>query len=120
VRVFGEYAHNLHTWVDFCISFINDPKRCPTTGDKDESGAHVLGHRQFRFDARPDTELLQRRTFNGSTNAGVEVAADFMFWPTPDRKLGWFLEPSYSFSFIGGHEQSLGVSVGLLIPIYAK
>jgi hypothetical protein len=59
-------------------------------------------------------------SFNGSTNAGVEVAADFMFWPTPDRKLGWFLEPSYSFSFIGGREQSLGVSVGLLIPIYAK
>jgi hypothetical protein len=29
-------------------------------------------------------------------------------------------EPSYSYSFIGGHEQSLGVSVGLLIPIYAK
>src|ERR1700733_11949261 len=60
VRVFGEYAYNLHTWVDFCISFINDPKRCPTTGDKDESGAHVLSVRQFRFHARPDTELLQR------------------------------------------------------------
>jgi hypothetical protein len=58
--------------------------------------------------------------FNGTTNAGVIVAGDFMFWPTPDRKLGWFLEPSYSYSFIGGHEQSLGVSVGLLIPIYAK
>jgi hypothetical protein len=43
-----------------------------------------------------------------------------MFWPSADRKLGWFLEPSYSNSFIGGHEQSLGVSVGLLIPIYAK
>ena len=58
--------------------------------------------------------------FRGSTNAGVEIAGDFMFWPSPDRKLGWFLEPSYSYSFIGGHEQSLGVSVGLLIPIYGK
>ena len=58
--------------------------------------------------------------FSGSTKAGVEVAGDFMFWPSPDRKLGWFLEPSYSYSFTGGHEQSLGVSVGLLIPIYAK
>jgi hypothetical protein len=56
--------------------------------------------------------------FGGSTKAGVEIAADFMFWPSPDRKLGWFLEPSYSYSFIGGHEQSLGVNVGLLIPIY--
>ena len=58
--------------------------------------------------------------FSGSTKAGIEIAGDFMFWPSPDRKLGWFLEPSYSYSFIGGHEQSLGVNVGLLIPIYGK
>jgi hypothetical protein len=58
--------------------------------------------------------------FRGSTKAGAEIAGDFMFWPWPDRKLGWFLEPSYSYTFIGGREQSLGVSVGLLIPIYAK
>jgi hypothetical protein len=32
---------------------------------------------------------------DGTKIAG-EIAADFMFWPTPDRKLGWFLEPSYS------------------------
>jgi hypothetical protein len=48
---------------------------------------------------------------------GAEAVLDFMFWPTPDRKLGWFLEPSYSFSFSNDHERSLGVSVGLLIPI---
>jgi hypothetical protein len=48
---------------------------------------------------------------------GAEVVAEFMFWPTPDRKFGWFLEPSYTYSFSNGHEQSLGVSVGLLIPI---
>jgi len=58
--------------------------------------------------------------FRGSANAGVEIAGDFMFWPSRDRKLGWFLEPSYSCSFIGGHQQSLGVSIGLLIPICAK
>jgi hypothetical protein len=48
---------------------------------------------------------------------GAEAVLDFMFWPTKDRKFGWFLEPSYSYSFSQGHEQSLGVSVGLLIPI---
>jgi hypothetical protein len=53
---------------------------------------------------------------DGTKIAG-EVAADFMFWPTPDRKYGWFVEPSYSYSFSQGHEQSLGVSVGLLIAI---
>jgi hypothetical protein len=40
-----------------------------------------------------------------------------MFWPWPDRKLGWFLEPTYSYSFSKGHEQAAAVSVGLLIPI---
>jgi|SRR5580693_7188085 hypothetical protein len=47
----------------------------------------------------------------------AEIAADFMFWPTPDRKFGWFLEPSYSYSLAAGHEQSLGINTGLLIPI---
>jgi hypothetical protein len=44
-------------------------------------------------------------------------ALDFMFWPSPERTYGWFLEPSYSCSFSKEHEQSLGVSVGLLIAI---
>jgi hypothetical protein len=48
---------------------------------------------------------------------GGEFALDFMFWPTVDRKYGWFLEPAYSYSFGNGHEQSLGTTVGLLIPI---
>ena len=55
-------------------------------------------------------------TRNGTKIAG-EIAADFMFWPTPDRKLGWFFEPSYSHSFSDKREQSLGVSAGVLIPI---
>jgi hypothetical protein len=53
-----------------------------------------------------------------ATNAiGAEAVADFMFWPTSDREYGWFLEPSYTRSLHGIHEQSLGVSAGLLIPI---
>jgi hypothetical protein len=51
------------------------------------------------------------------TQTGVEFALDFMFWPTADRKFGWFLEPAYSYSFSRGHEQSLSTTVGLLIPI---
>ena len=54
------------------------------------------------------------RTTNG---IGAEAVLDFMFWPTADRKYGWFLEPSYTYSFASGHEQSFGVSGGLLIPI---
>jgi hypothetical protein len=41
----------------------------------------------------------------------------YLIWPWPDRKYGWFLEPSYTYSFINGHEQSLGIGVGLLIAI---
>jgi hypothetical protein len=51
------------------------------------------------------------------TKISAEIAADFMFWPTPDRKFGWFVEPSYSYSFSRGHDQSLAVTTGLLIPI---
>jgi hypothetical protein len=51
------------------------------------------------------------------TKIGAELAADFMFWPTPERKYGWFLEPTYSYSFSSGHERSLSLTAGLLIPI---
>ena len=46
---------------------------------------------------------------------GTTFAADFMFWSSPKRKYGWFVEPSYS---IIGNERSLGVSVGFLIGIH--
>ena len=48
---------------------------------------------------------------------GAEAALDFMFWPWPKRRFGWYLEPTYGYSFASGHDQSLSVSVGLLIPI---
>ncbi len=48
---------------------------------------------------------------------GGLAVLDFQFWPLPDRKFGWFLEPSYGYDFDRGHEQSLGVTLGLLIPI---
>ena len=48
---------------------------------------------------------------------GAEAVFDFMFWPTQDRKYGWFLEPSYTYSFGNGHEQSFSLSAGLLVPI---
>jgi len=45
----------------------------------------------------------------------AEAVADFMFWPVPKSRFGWFLEPSYGYSFAHGHEQSLAISAGLLI-----
>ncbi len=48
---------------------------------------------------------------------GVTAALDFMFWPWSERTYGWYMEPSYGFNFGHGHEQSLSMSIGLLIPI---
>lgn len=46
-----------------------------------------------------------------------EAALDFMYWPTGKHKFGWYVEPSYDFNFMRGHEQSIGVTGGLLIAI---
>jgi hypothetical protein len=60
------------------------------------------------------------RTVSGGRTSdaiGAEAVFEFMFWPAADRKYGWFLEPSYTYSFARDHDQSFGVSGGLLIPI---
>jgi hypothetical protein len=57
-------------------------------------------------------------THTSKTNVFAgEVALDFMFWPSARRRFGWFLEPGYTYSFAAGHEQTFGVSGGLLIAI---
>jgi hypothetical protein len=67
---------------------------------------------EFMFGVGPEWTFSR----DGTKVAG-EIAADFMFWPMPDRKLGWFFDPSYSYSLSNKHEQSLGASAGVLIPI---
>ena len=56
---------------------------------------------------------------NGKTtdSFSAELAGDFMFWPTGRHRFGWYLEPAYDYSFAGGHQQSIGMSAGLLIGI---
>lgn len=58
-------------------------------------------------------------TSHGQTTNSVagEAALDFMFWPSAEHTVGWYLEPSYDYGFGRGHEQSLGVNVGLIIAI---
>jgi hypothetical protein len=55
-------------------------------------------------------------TRNGDS-AGIEAAGDFMFWPWGESRFGWYAEPSYGYDFGKGHEQSLSLSVGLLVAI---
>jgi hypothetical protein len=54
---------------------------------------------------------------SSSNSIAAEAALDFMFWPSPKRRFGWYLEPSYGYSFAGGHDQSISVTVGLMIAI---
>lgn len=71
---------------------------------------------EFMIGAGPE---WVRNTKNGitSNSASAESALDFMFWPSAKRRLGFYLEPSYEYNFGRGHEQSLGVTAGLLIAI---
>jgi hypothetical protein len=48
---------------------------------------------------------------------GAAVVLDFMFWPSGKHRFGWFLEPGCDHTFGPGHEQSVGISAGLLIAI---
>ena len=63
-------------------------------------------------------EWVHSRENGDTTNSvSIEVAPDFMFWPSGKHKFGWYLEPAYEYKFGRGHEQSVGISFGLLIGI---
>lgn len=47
---------------------------------------------------------------------GATAALDFMIWPWPERKFGWFVEPTYT--IIRGGEKSLAISGGILIAFH--
>jgi len=71
---------------------------------------------EFMFGVGP--EWIHSMDYGITQNAlGVEVALDFMFWPAAKHRFGWYLEPSYDYSFASGHERSLGITGGLLISI---
>jgi hypothetical protein len=71
-------------------------------------------HVEFMIGGGPQ---LSYATAGGGTKIASEFALEWMIWPTKDRKFGWFVEPTYSYSFSRGHEQSVGVAAGLTIAI---
>ena len=52
-----------------------------------------------------------------SNSVAGEAVLDFMFWRSEKHHFGWYLEPSYEYNFARGHEQSTGLTAGLLIAI---
>jgi hypothetical protein len=74
--------------------------------------------KKVEFMAGAGPEWIHTNESHISANAvGAEAIGDFMFWPSAKRKFGWYLEPGYDYSFGRGHEQSIGISGGLLITI---
>ena len=72
--------------------------------------------RKVEFMAGIGPEWVYTRHVGASVNAlAGEAALDFMFWPARRHKFGWYLEPAYDHSFVHAHDQSLGVTGGLLI-----
>jgi len=77
------------------------------------------------FDLTPSIEIepgigpaWEHASAGGRTTDAIagEAVVEFMIWPTPARKFGWFVEPSYTMDFSRG-QQSLGVTAGLLFAI---
>jgi hypothetical protein len=74
--------------------------------------------RKVEFMAGAGPEWIHKRDSGVRTNSvGGEVIGDFMFWPARKHRFGWYLEPGYDYDFGKGHEQSIGISGGLLISI---
>ena len=72
---------------------------------------------EFMFGVGP--EWVHSRQDGMTTNSlSGEAIGDFMFWPSVGKhRLGWYLEPGYDYNFGRGHEQSIGISGGLLVAI---
>jgi hypothetical protein len=75
--------------------------------------------KKVEFMAGVGPEWVHTRQHGVTTNSVAgEAVGDFMFWPSAGKhRFGWYLEPSYDYSFGRGHEQSIGISGGLLISI---
>jgi hypothetical protein len=71
-------------------------------------------HVEFMIGAGPQLSYV---TAGGGMQIAGEIAIEWMVWPSKDRKFGCFVEPTYSYSFGRGREQSIGVTTGLTIAI---
>ena len=71
---------------------------------------------EFMAGVGPDFSSIKS---NGQTIRvwGGEFALDFMYWPFKSKKLGFYAEPAYDYSFSAGNEQTIGFSGGLLVGI---
>jgi hypothetical protein len=71
---------------------------------------------EFMLGVGPQWTYLKQ---GGTTTNSIalEAGGDFMFWPNGKHQFGWFLEPAYDYSFGSNHQQSVGMTAGLLIAL---
>jgi hypothetical protein len=93
-------------------------------GSRTEWGTDLVFKKPFALSDTVEVEFglgpeWIHTTGGGKTadSLGGEAVVEFQFWPSPTRNFGWYLEPSYGYDFGGGHGQSFGMTVGLLIAI---
>jgi hypothetical protein len=93
-------------------------------GHSTEWGTDLLFKKPWTLSKKAEFMLGVGPEWVHSTKYGIttnsisgEVVLDFMFWPSKKHRFGWYLEPGYEYNFGRGHEQSLGMSGGLLIAI---
>lgn len=71
---------------------------------------------EFMFGVGPEWDHTNQFGMK-SNSVSAEAVGDFMFWPSRKHRFGWYLEPTYEYNFAHGHEQSIGITGGLLISI---
>jgi hypothetical protein len=72
---------------------------------------------EFMFGVGPQWAHTTKYGVTTNTVSG-EAVLDFMFWRSAKHRFGWYLEPGYEYGFGRGHEQSVGISGGLLIAVW--
>jgi hypothetical protein len=102
-------------WRRVCRPFTLETRR---NGTRIFSSKALDTLKEGRVHARRGTAMAHLKQNVKTTDSfSGELAGDFMFWPTGRHRFGWYLEPAYDYSFAGGHQQSIGMSAGLLIGI---
>jgi hypothetical protein len=92
-------------------------------GGQTESGTELLFKKPFELSGKVDflagagPEWVHGTPSKPADSLVGEVVIEFVYSPWSERNVGFFVEPGYSFDFGKGHEQSLGVSAGLHIPL---
>jgi len=89
-----------------------------------EWGAELVFKKPFdlsptlEFEPGIGSEWIHTTSARSTTDELAAIAAmEFMFWQTPEKRLGWFFEPSFSYALGGDHDRSLGASAGVLIAL---